>query len=263
MPGATNDSITVTDVQLPDEGAYTAVVSDLSGSSTSPPANLFVLINPVIIQPPLGQSVVAGGRVTLSAVITGNPAPFTYEWRRLSGPAFTNTFILNERTSFFTFTAPTNATTLLYRCVVKNMANSNPGVSHSSITITVLADSDFDGIPDVWESSYGLNSTNAVDAGDDPDHDRMSNWEEYIAGTDPTNGLSYLAIDRLTPGGPATIEFQALSNRTYTVSYSDDLSGSWSKLADVVARATNRLETVIDPNTGTNRYYRLSTPQRP
>src|SRR4029450_7847906 len=80
IAGATNNWITITNVQMSDEGAYTAVVTDSSGSSTSPAGNLFVLITPVIVQPPLSQSVVAGGLVTLSIAVTGNPIPFTYEW---------------------------------------------------------------------------------------------------------------------------------------------------------------------------------------
>jgi len=263
IAGATNNWVAITNVQLPDEGAYTAVVTDISGSSTSPPANLFVLINPVIVQPPLSQSVVAGGLVTLSVAVTGNPAPFTYEWRRLTAPLFTNAYVLDSRTSFFTFTAPDLPTTLSYRCVVKNLALNNPGVTHSSITITVLADADHDGIPDSWEGAYGFSSTNALDAADDSDLDGMTNEKEYIAGTDPTNQLSHLAIDRLMLGSPTTMEFQALSNRTYHLSYKDNLQGSWLKLVDIVARPTNRVETVVDPNPATNRFYRLGTPQTP
>ena len=37
----------------------------------------------------------------------------------------------------------------------------------------------------------------------------------------------------------------------------------WSKLADIVARATNRTETVIDTESATNRFYRLVTPRQP
>jgi hypothetical protein len=91
----------------------------------------------------------------------------------------------------------------------------------------------------------------------------MSNLQEYIAGTDPTNALSYLKINAAAPPG-ATVNFSAVSNRTYSVLYSDSLrTGSWQRLADVVARATNHLEIIRDSGYTTNRFYRLVTPTQP
>jgi len=37
----------------------------------------------------------------------------------------------------------------------------------------------------------------------------------------------------------------------------------WEKLGDVPARTTSRLEVLIDPNPGTNRFYRIVTPTQP
>lgn len=46
--------------------------------------------------------------------------------------------------------------------------------------------------------------------------------------------------------------------------YSDALgAGTWSKLADVVARSTNRVEVIVDPAWTTNRFYRVVTPEQP
>jgi hypothetical protein len=64
--------------------------------------------------------------------------------------------------------------------------------------------------------------------------------------------------------GQATLSFNAVSNQTYTVEWSaQPADGAWSKLADLVARATDRLEIVIDPNAGdVARFYRVITPRR-
>jgi hypothetical protein len=92
----------------------------------------------------------------------------------------------------------------------------------------------------------------------------MSNRAEYIAGTDPTNAVSYLKINSIAAGGSATLTFGATSNKTYSIQYTDRLgSGAWAKLKDVVAARTNRTETVFDPNFTTNRCYRIATPQQP
>ena len=46
-------------------------------------------------------------------------------------------------------------------------------------------DTDQDGLPDEWETLYGLNPL-TDDAYDDFDHDGLTNLEEYLQGTDPT-----------------------------------------------------------------------------
>jgi len=51
-------------------------------------------------------------------------------------------------------------------------------------------DDDGDGIPDVWELTYGLEPTDASDADTDLDQDGLSNFEEFLAGTLPNNNDS-------------------------------------------------------------------------
>jgi hypothetical protein len=44
-----------------------------------------------------------------------------------------------------------------------------------------------DGIPDSWKIAHGLSVTDPGVAGQDPDHDGLTNLEEFLAGTDPNN----------------------------------------------------------------------------
>ena len=46
-------------------------------------------------------------------------------------------------------------------------------------------DDDDDGMPDWWEELYGFNPLNPIDAGQDPDHDFITNLDEYLGGTNP------------------------------------------------------------------------------
>ena len=55
-----------------------------------------------------------------------------------------------------------------------------------------------------------------------------------------------------------------LFRSTYSVLYKDSLNDLvWQKLADVIARATDHLESVPDPAGSPARYYRLVTPRQP
>jgi len=258
---ATSPMLTVTNAQLASEGAYHFVVTNVFGADTSAPASLTVWIDAGIIVPPLNQSVVVGAPVTLSVLAMGKPLPMSFEWRRGSPVVASN--IVHGTQDFYSFIAPLTVGTQQYRVIVRNIANQ--GISSNALcTVITLADTDNDGTPDEWETAHGFAPDNGADALLDTDGDGSSNGAEYVAGTDPTNALSYLRIDSFNLDANVTISFGTVSNHTYTVQFTDALAaGAWSRLADIPARASNRVEQVIDPNYTTNRFYRLATPQRP
>ena len=183
-------------------------------------------------------------------------APFSNEWWQ--GSTLLATHIVTNPVDFFTFTVPNVATTLQYQVRTRNLA-APAGSTSAVAAITVLADSDGDGLPDAWEAAYGVTDRNA-----DDDGDGLKNWQEYLAGTNPTNALSYLKVEISRTSGSATLHFSTLSNLTYTLQYgSIQAGGAWTKLADFLARGSNRVETVTDTNWASERFYRIVTPRQP
>jgi hypothetical protein len=71
-----------------------------------------------------------------------------------------------------------------------------------------------------------------------------------------------LNINRLTASpSQATVTFNAVSNRSYTVQFTDRLGASWSHLQTIPTRTTNRVVSVIDPAAlDPARFYRLAIP---
>jgi len=129
------------------------LVTDTVGSVLSDPAALNILIAPAIVQslPSPPTILLQGDSVTYTVSIVGFPPPFSYSWRRgsttlsnLTATATNVSFTLNNL-------QPVNSG--LYRVVVTNLASLTTAVpANSTNTLTVLADSDGDRIPDAWET---------------------------------------------------------------------------------------------------------------
>jgi hypothetical protein len=257
LAGATSATLVLTNVQLTDSGAYTVTVTDDIGSITSQPAVLTVLGPPFITQQPSPayQEALQGGVITLTVAATGTQ-PLSYKWRR------NNITVLNQTMATLRITNAASANAGNYTVLITNLA----GATTSAVAVVVYqADFDRDGMADNWERLYGLATNNAADAFLDADSDGLLNWQEYVAGTNPTNALSCLKVERISEAGTnTTVEFQAVSNRTYSVLFSEVLDGApWQTLTNLAAALTNRWESIRDPAGGSSRFYRLVTPQQP
>lgn len=82
VDGATDSTLTLTNVQPGDAGVYSVIVSNLAGTITSSNATLNVNTNPVgptFVTEPASEVVVAGSTVTLTATADGT-APISYQW---------------------------------------------------------------------------------------------------------------------------------------------------------------------------------------
>ncbi len=262
---ATNSTLALTNVQLADDGEYTVSVSNSFGAVTSDPLPLTVLVRPAIVLQPLSQAVPTGGTAVFSVSATGHPLPLTFRLRR--NGTFVESVPLATSNCFFTVTniQPTATTNQFYYTVVVTNLAGNSALSSAAV-LTVLADSDGDGLPDNWELEHGLQIADASDASLDGDDDSASNLEEYRAGTNPNDARSILRIESIRyDNSPAwRLQFIAASNRTYSVQATDALHPDWHSLADVPAVPTNRVLEIIRPITNsTARFFRIATPRSP
>ena len=256
LTGATNAVLALTNLQLADSGRYTVVVTDDLGSATSQPAILIVLGAPLITQQPTPayQEALQGSVVTVTVAATGT-APLSYKWRR------NNITVLNQTNALLRLTNLAIAHSGNYTVLITNVAGA---VTSSVAVVAYLADFDRDGLADNWERQYGLATNNAADALLDPDGDGRSNWQEYVAGTNPTNRLSVLRLEAVQASNGLWLSFQAVSNRTYTLQSLDRLgTANWSNLFQFPAQPQTLPTNLFDPSLTPARFYRLLTPRLP
>ena len=73
----------------------------------------------------------------------------------------------------------------------KNLVCAFCGATQKVSKVAKVADSDGDGLPDVWEKAHGLDPSDPADADADLDGDGFTNREEYAAKTDPQNAKDH------------------------------------------------------------------------
>ena len=138
--------------------------------------------------------------------------------------------------------------------------NFNSGADFDSDNIDNACDPDIDGdqLPNDWETLYGFPPSDPIflDTFLDPDGDGFLNIDEYISGTNPTNGLSYLAATAITVP-PIRVFFPSMTGRLYTLEASTDLvAGVWLPIVTNAA-GSNVESSVTDPGGGSERRYRV------
>ncbi len=203
--------------------SFTFTASDASLIST--PATVSITVTPVN-DAPVSQS------QSVSA-IDGNPVSITLVAIDAETNAITYSLLSQPATGHLLGVPPS-----LTYVPVRGMSgsdsfafNATDGMATgntATVSLTlVFIDSSNNGIPNSWQSQYGI-----TDAAADPDGDGASNYAEYMAGTNPTNKTSVFAVNvpQMTGGSNVLIKWSSVPYRFYSVLSATNLTGGWSTL---------------------------------
>jgi len=118
-------------------------------------------------------------------------------------------------------------------------------------------DTDDDGLDDSWEFAHF--NTLSTAPGDDADGDGMTNLQEFVAGTNPRDGSSILALQAVKSltTGAVHLFWPAAPGVLYQVEFREALDDSpWRPLGPSAAYPTSAA-TLVDPNPSSpSRFYR-------
>lgn len=121
-------------------------------------------------------------------------------------------------------------------------------------------DTDSDGMPNVWEEANGLNK-DVKDGSTDLDGDKMTNLEEYIAGTNPRSASSFFKTRIDVTTGAIELQWHTETGRIYRVSQSTSLSNGFTLLTEITDAVSGT--KVYRPAAGTGPYYRVEALMAP
>jgi hypothetical protein len=159
------------------------------------------------------------------------------------------------------FKVPASASSAACYQVVFSQASASPtglgtfpqSVQNGIVKMTAVPPTSWnDGISDVWRLRYFGSLTDPSSAANaDPDGDGISNWNEYIAGTNPVDAHSALRVqsrlDNAAPnanGQPSVIlNWSSVEGRHYSVEAAASLGGAqWTPVATDLAGTGETLE---------------------
>lgn len=222
-------------------GPATAGSAYLYGMDNGSPAWLGVLTNPAPASGDFFASALAAlapAQLLVGAVLNDESATD-------AGAVYVASFAADANSLFFTLPhAVTSASFVLsltndaiaegmetVTFNITNLKQATIGVP-ATFLLTIadlLLDEDGDGLPSAWEILYGLDPGTSNAPGSNVDGDWMTDLEEFIADTNPTNPVSFLADLALTnlPTSGTAIRLEPTSTgRLYGLQWTTNLAGS-------------------------------------
>jgi hypothetical protein len=231
---------------------FTALLCLISGGSQAfPPAPYYTLYGTVRDQ--VGQTLTAEGAmlVLLKGGVEVGRTPISnlqldqnYELKVRIDANRSGTTIYTERAlaaqGQFSLVVEMNGS-LFYPIEVSGNLTAGKGGERVRLDLNLGEDLDGDGLPDIWEQwqlyqagyypdENGNWPLHLIDRNGDFDHDGLSNWNEYVAGTfagDATERFDLQIKEKAATS--VRFEFFAITGKTYTIERSTDVK-TWSRV---------------------------------
>lgn len=150
-----------------------------------------------------------------------------------------------------------SATKFSYSVRTRDLS-ANLNESPPSLELKATTD-DGDLLPNDWEEAYF--ATLGASAGrdvDDWDGDGLSDYHEWIAGTDPTDRFSLLSAQlAVLAGGQLRITWSSVPGKSYTVTSSTTLTGDWTAVAPEMTAEQSESMVELPLPSESVRFYRV------
>jgi hypothetical protein len=141
------------------------------------------------------------------------------------------TWLLNDTVvAQFTNTSSfTNGDILIgYSDNFSSIGGADNFVVFDNVRVETVPDLDGNGLPDAWEIQYFGHT--GVDLDGDADGDGMSNYQEYLAGTNPTNAASLFRLLSVTRvNNDIRLDWTTVGGHSYVAQLSTNWQGAISK----------------------------------
>jgi hypothetical protein len=135
-----------------------------------------------------------------------------------------------------------------------------PGQTLVLVGTYTFADANNNGISDAWETNFFKTIDPARTPSTDSDGDGMSDYAEFVTGTDPTGPDRPFALKSWrTNAGEFTIEWPSIPGETYSVQSAASLA-NWT-LAVPEIQASSTVSRVTVPMTGNRSFFRVAKSQ--
>jgi beta-glucanase (GH16 family) len=247
-------------------GTYSVVLK----TPSKPPSTLtngFTYASPPLFAGPSSATPAMEG-ATLTWSAASGKAPLTYGvYEATNSGGEISPLLSTNALSVFLPLYPGSNSPITYFFEVK--ATDGCGASDTNqveLSVQPLLDPDAsqmgDGIPNSWKQQYGFSPFDSTVAAADPDGDGLSNLQEFLLGTDPTDSSSPFHVMGITfQGSDVLVTWMTAGGLTNAVESEPDTGGTWSNISGNIiitgsgVTTTNYLDAGAATNTPANYYH--------